>query len=346
MSQSSAAVPSAAVTAAFDDAARSRASAVVVHLHPAGAAPALASDRIAGALSTCGSVLDTETVDSAAPDEKGDPTVGLAGRRFAVAGADVASLRAVADDLLAAADVPSPRSWADRGRTGETLAVVPAGVFAAPRKLLVMDVDSTLIQQEVIELLAAHAGREEEVAAVTEAAMRGELDFAQSLHARVEALAGLEASVVEDVRRSVRLSPGARALVAAFRVAGHRVGVVSGGFIQILRPLADDLGLDFAVANELEIVDGRLTGRVVGDVVDRAAKESCLRRWADESGVPLEATIAIGDGANDLDMVLAAGLGIAYCAKPALAAEAAARIDLPRLDAALELAGVARPSVA
>ncbi|WP_309079891.1 phosphoserine phosphatase SerB [Zhihengliuella sp.] len=344
MSQSSQAVPTTA--AAFEEAARTRASAVVVHLHPGPACAALTAERIVAALSACGTVLATAPVDSSAPEGAGDRAVALGGQRFAVEAADVAALRAAADDLLTAADVPSPRSWADRGRTGETLSVVPASVYAAPHKLLVMDVDSTLIQQEVIELLAAHAGREAEVAAVTEAAMRGELDFAQSLHARVEALAGLDASVIDAVRHTVRLSPGARDLVAAFRAAGHRVGVVSGGFIQILRPLADDLGLDFAVANELEISGGRLTGRVVGEVVDRAAKESCLRRWADESGVPLEATIAVGDGANDLDMVLASGLGVAYCAKPALATEAAARIDLPRLDAVLELTGVERPSAA
>lgn len=219
-------------------------------------------------------------------------------------------------------------------------ALVAAALVEAPRKLLVMDVDSTLIQQEVIELLAAHAGREAEVAAVTEAAMRGELDFAESLHARVATLAGLEASVIDEVRAAVVLSGGARELIESFHAAGHLVGVVSGGFRQILDPLAADLGLDFARANDLGLADGVLTGTVHGDVVDAAAKEQCLRRWAADAGIPLEHTIAAGDGANDLLMVAAAGLGVAYCAKPALRAAADAAIDLPRLDIIRHLAGV------
>ncbi|WP_372699308.1 phosphoserine phosphatase SerB [Arthrobacter sp. JSM 101049] len=219
-------------------------------------------------------------------------------------------------------------------------ALVPAALIEAPRKLLVMDVDSTLIQQEVIELLAAHAGREAEVAAVTEAAMRGELDFAASLHARVATLGGLDAAVIDQVRAAVVLSEGARELVEAFHAAGHLVGVVSGGFRQILDPLAADLGLDFAQANDLGLADGVLTGTVHGDVVDAATKEACLRRWAADAGIPLEHTIAAGDGANDLLMVAAAGLGVAYRAKPALRAAADAVIDLPRLDVLRHLAGV------
>ena len=159
-------------------------------------------------------------------------------------------------------------------------AIVPASLRSAPRKFLIMDVDSTLIQQEVIELLAAYAGKREEVTAVTEAAMRGELDFAQSLHARVAVLAGLPADVVDSVRAEVKLSLGAAELVAAFQAAGHVVAVVSGGFNQILQPIAEGLGLDYWIANELEIVDGALTGKVIGDVIDRAAKEKYLREWA------------------------------------------------------------------
>ncbi|WP_417219295.1 phosphoserine phosphatase SerB [Arthrobacter sp.] len=225
-------------------------------------------------------------------------------------------------------------------RDGQLHALVPAALIEAPRKLLVMDVDSTLIQQEVIELLAAHAGREAEVAAVTEAAMRGELDFAGSLHARVQTLAGLDAGVIETVRAAVVLSEGARELVEAFHAAGHLVGVVSGGFQQILTPLADGLGLDFARANDLGIADGVLTGTVSGEVVDAATKEACLRRWAADAGIPVEHTIAAGDGANDLLMVRAAGLGIAYRAKPALRAAADAAIDVPRLDIVRHLSGV------
>lgn len=223
---------------------------------------------------------------------------------------------------------------------GLDTAIVPAGLRSVPRKLLIMDVDSTLIQQEVIELLAAYAGKREEVAAVTEAAMRGELDFAQSLHARVAVLAGLPAAVVDSVRAEVKLSAGAAELVAAFKAAGHVVAVVSGGFNQILRPIAEDLGLDYWVANELEIVDGALTGRVLGAVIDRAAKEKYLREWAAAEGIAMEHTIAVGDGANDLDMLGAAGIGVAFNAKPAVCAVADAAINMPYLDAVRHIAGV------
>jgi phosphoserine phosphatase len=229
---------------------------------------------------------------------------------------------------------------AGAAQDGLDTAIVPASLRTAPRKLLIMDVDSTLIQQEVIELLAAHAGKREEVAAVTEAAMRGELDFAQSLHARVAVLAGLPAAVVDSVRAEVKLSEGAAELVAAFKAAGHVVAVVSGGFNQILRPIAADLGLDYWLANELEIVDGVLTGKVLGAVIDRAAKEKYLREWAAAEGIAMEHTIAVGDGANDLDMLGAAGIGVAFNAKPAVRAVADSAINMPYLDAVRHIAGV------
>ncbi|GGG63874.1 hypothetical protein GCM10011374_29230 [Kocuria dechangensis] len=217
---------------------------------------------------------------------------------------------------------------------GVDVNVVPTRLFDPERrKLLIVDVDSTLIQQEVVEMLAAHAGREAEVAAVTEAAMRGELDFAQSLHARVETLAGLPASVIDEVRAAVRLSPGADVLVKAFLREGHAVAAVSGGFLGILTPLAEQLQLTRHIANTLEVVDGKLTGRVLGEVVDRAVKERSLRTWAEELGIALEDVIAVGDGANDIDMLTAAGLGVAYNGKPALRAAADAQINLPNLDA-------------
>ncbi|MFJ3956626.1 phosphoserine phosphatase SerB [Arthrobacter sp. NPDC090010] len=220
------------------------------------------------------------------------------------------------------------------------VAVVPSALRHAERKFLIMDVDSTLIQQEVIELIAAHAGKEAEVAAVTEAAMRGELDFAQSLHQRVAQLAGLPVSVLDEVRDAVRLSVGARRLVDAFHAQGHQVAVVSGGFSQVLEPIAQDLGLDHWLANDLEIQDGVLTGRVAGDVVDRATKAGKLREWAQAAGVPLDACFAVGDGANDLDMLATAGLGIAFNAKPAVQGAAGAAINQPHLDAVAVLAGV------
>lgn len=223
---------------------------------------------------------------------------------------------------------------------GMDTALVPSELRTAPRKLLIMDVDSTLIQQEVIELLAAHAGKREEVAAVTEAAMRGELDFAQSLHARVAVLAGLPTDVVNSVREEVLLSAGAAELVAAFKAAGHVVAVVSGGFNQILEPIATELSLDYWQANELEIVDGKLSGKVLGAVVDRAAKEKYLREWAAAEGIAMEHTVAVGDGANDLDMLGAAGIGVAFNAKPAVRAVADSAINMPYLDAVRHIAGV------
>lgn len=249
---------------------------------------------------------------------------------------DVASTPA--HDERALADLR--RAVAENGPAGVDTAIVPAVLRGAGRKFLIMDVDSTLIQQEVIELLAAYAGKREEVTAVTEAAMRGELDFAQSLHARVAVLAGLPADVVDSVRDEVTLSLGAAELVAAFKEAGHVVAVVSGGFNQILRPIAEGLGLDYWVANELEVADGALTGKVIGEVIDRAAKEKYLREWAAKEGIPMEHTIAVGDGANDLDMLGAAGIGVAFNAKPAVRAVADAAVNMPYLDAVRYIAGV------
>ena len=202
--------------------------------------------------------------------------------------------------------------------------------------LLVMDVDSTLIQAEVIELIAEHAGTRDEVAAVTEAAMRGELDFAQSLHARVATLAGLDVEVLESVRQSVPLTPGARTLVGAFHERGWPVGLVSGGFAEVVEPLAAALGIEHVRANALESEGGRLTGRVRGAVVDRRAKEDFLRDLAQAQGIPLERCVAIGDGANDLDMVTTAGTGVAFCAKPALREAADVAVDEPDLALVLD----------
>ena len=206
--------------------------------------------------------------------------------------------------------------------------------------LLVMDVDSTLITGEVIEMLAAHAGSLDRVAEVTERAMRGELDFAASLHERVATLAGLPVEVLDEVRAQMELSPGARELIATVQGRGWAVGLVSGGFVELVTPLASSLGISLVRANRLEVADGRLTGRVTGAVVDRAAKAVALRDYAEQVGVPLERTVAIGDGANDLDMLATAGLGIAYNAKPVVARQADATIE-GRLDAALALPALA-----
>jgi phosphoserine phosphatase len=234
---------------------------------------------------------------------------------------------------------------AEAAAQGVDVAVVRSGLHRRAKRLVVMDVDSTLIQDEVIELFAAHAGCEEQVAEVTAAAMRGELDFAESLRARVALLAGLDASVTEKVRADVRLTPGARTLIRTLKRLGYQVAVVSGGFTQVTDHLQERLGLDFAAANTLEVADGKFTGRVVGEIVDRAGKARLLRRFAAEADVPLEQTVAIGDGANDLDMLNAAGLGVAFNAKPVVREAADTAVNVPFLDTVLYLLGVTREEV-
>ncbi|MCT1458322.1 phosphoserine phosphatase SerB [Aestuariimicrobium sp. p3-SID1156] len=217
----------------------------------------------------------------------------------------------------------------DRGRVREPLSL-------RPPKLLVLDVDSTLTTSEAIDLLAEHAGLGEKVAEITERAMQGELDFAQSLIERVACLEGLPVSVLDEVREQIAFQPGAAALVEAIHAAGGKVGVVSGGFIEIVQPLVDQLGIDYATANTLEISpEGALTGRITGPVIDREAKAATLQHYCELAGCAVEESVAIGDGANDLLMLSRAGLGIAYCAKPVTAEQADATISFPRLDAAL-----------
>lgn len=203
--------------------------------------------------------------------------------------------------------------------------------------LLVMDADSTLIEQEVIEMLAEHAGAQERVAEVTDRAMRGEMDFAASLHERVATLAGLEEKVFAEVLAQVRLTPGAEELIEEMHRRGCRVGVVSGGFEEVVVPLARRLGIDHVAANRLETAEGRLTGRVVGRVVDREVKEIMLRQWAGQDGVDMARTVAVGDGANDLGMIGAAGLGVAFCAKPVVVEQAPAAVHVRDLRAVLDL---------
>ena len=213
------------------------------------------------------------------------------------------------------------------------------------KRLIVFDVDSTLIQGEVIEMLAEHAGAGAAVAAITEAAMRGEIDFAESLHQRVATLAGLPAEVLDEVADKVELTKGARTTIRTLRRLGFHCGVVSGGFRQVIDPLAHELMLDFVAANELEILDGRLTGRVVGPIIDRAGKAKALRDFANQAGVPMEQTVAVGDGANDIDMLNAAGLGVAFNAKPALREVADASLSHPYLDTVLFILGVTRAEI-
>jgi len=238
---------------------------------------------------------------------------------------------------------------ADLGRVavevGIDVAVQRGGLHRRALRLVVMDVDSTLIQDEVIDLLAARAGCAGEVAKITSAAMRGELDFASSLHERVALLAGLDAAVLDDVRRELRLTAGARTLIRTLAGLGYRFGIVSGGFIQVIGPLAAELGIGYVAANTLDIAAGKLTGRVTGPVIDRAGKADALRGFARDAGVPLSQTVAIGDGANDLDMIAAAGLGVAFNAKPAVRDAADTSVSVPYLDAVLYLLGISSEDV-
>lgn len=233
----------------------------------------------------------------------------------------------------------------EAARQGLDIAVQPANLLRRGMRLIVMDVDSTLIQGEVIEMLAAHAGFEPEVAAITEAAMRGELDFEESLRSRVKLLAGVDASAIDEVYDAIVITPGARTLVRTLRRLGYRFAIVSGGFSQITDRLAADLGIHFSRANELEIVDGKLTGNIIGDVVDRAGKATALRQFAAEVGVDVASVIAIGDGANDLDMLSAAGLGIAYNARPMVREAADTAVNVPYLDAIMYLLGISREEI-
>ena len=214
------------------------------------------------------------------------------------------------------------------------------------KRLVLLDVDSTLIQEEVIELLANKAGAGAEVARITAAAMSGQIEFAAALDARVKLLTGLPETVLEEVRQEITLTAGARELIAALQKLGHQVGIVSGGFIDVIEPLAKELNIDFIRANKLEIIEGKLTGRLEGSVIDRAGKAQALRDFAKISDVEIAETVAIGDGANDLDMLKTAGIGIAFNAKPILQSVADISLNTPNLDCALYLMGLSEAEIA
>jgi phosphoserine phosphatase len=228
---------------------------------------------------------------------------------------------------------------------GVDIALEDYSLSRRAKRLIVFDVDSTLIQGEVIEMLAHRVGAHAAVAAITEAAMRGELDFAESLNRRVATLAGLPAEVLAEVGEQIELTPGARTTLRTLRRLGFYCGIVSGGFRQVIEPLAHELEMDFVAANELEIVDGKLTGRVVGQIIDRPGKAKALRDFAQQAGVPMAQTVAVGDGANDIDMLAAAGLGVAFNAKPALREVADASISHPYLDTVLFILGITRGEI-
>ncbi len=289
---------------------------------------------------------------------------GSVAQALAALGANIDAIRRVADYPVTGLELMvSPGSGQESGQhpagtlrarlvevahaAGVDVAVERAGLARRSKRLIVFDVDSTLVQGEAIEMLAARAGPEveAEVRAVTEAAMRGELDFAESLRRRVSVLAGLPESVLAEVAQELELTPGARTTIRTLKRLGYRCGVVSGGFTRVIAGLVQELGLDFCAANELEVVDGRLTGRVTGEIVDRPGKAVALRRFAAEFGVPLEQCVAVGDGANDIDMLSTAGLGIAFNAKQALRDVADAALSHPYLDVVLFVLGITRDEV-
>jgi phosphoserine phosphatase len=248
-----------------------------------------------------------------------------------VQSADAVRLRAV---LVQAAE-----------ETGVDIAVEQAGLRRRAKRLVVLDVDSTLIRDEAIDVLAARAGVSDQVSQITARAMGGHLDFAQSLHERVALLAGLPEAVVREVRDELRLTPGARTFVRTLHRLGYHVGVVSGGFTVFTDRFVEELNLDFAAANQLEVVDGVVTGRVVGPIIDRPGKAAAMAEFAAKFSVPLAQTVAVGDGANDIDMLEAAGLGIAFNAKSALRAAADASVNLPYLDTVLFVLGISREEI-
>ena len=282
---------------------------------------------------------------------------GVVAREVAALGVNIDSIRGVSDypvtGLELRVSVPPGAAY---GQLQASLARVAVdervdialedySLSRRAKRLIVFDVDSTLIQGEVIEMLADRVGAHAAVLEITEAAMRGELDFAESLHRRVATLEGMPAEVLEEVGEQIELTPGARTTLRTLRRLGYHCGIVSGGFRQIIDPLAHELKMDFVAANELEIVDGKLTGRVIGPVIDRPGKAKALRDFAAQAGVPLEQTVAVGDGANDMDMLAAAGLGVAFNAKPALREVADASLNHPYLDTVLFILGITRGEI-
>jgi len=282
-----------------------------------------------------------------------DAIAAIAGR-IAASGANIDRITRLASDPVTCIELDV--SGAEPAHLRDALALVAAdrgvdvavqrgGLYRRAMRLIVMDVDSTLIQDEVIDLLAARAGCAAEVAKVTESAMRGELDFAASLRERTALLAGLDASVVDSVRAGLRLTPGARTLIRTLQRLGYKCGIVSGGFTSVIEPLAAELGIDYVAANTLEVADGKLTGRVLDPVIDRDGKTEALREFARAAGVPLSQTVAVGDGANDLGMIAAAGLGVAFNAKPVVRNAADTSLNVPYLDTILYLLGISRDAV-
>ena len=228
---------------------------------------------------------------------------------------------------------------------GIDIAVEQSGLTRRAKRVVLLDMDSTLIQEEVIDLIAEKFGVGPAVVAITERAMRGEIDFSTSLRERVALLAGADLAILDEVKNQITLTPGARTLIRTLHRLGHKVGVVSGGFLDVIEPLLNELNIDYYRANKLEAKDGKLTGAITGAIIDRKGKADALRDFAEKEGVGLAQTIAIGDGANDLGMLEIAGLGIAFNAKPAVRAAADSSINSPYLDSVLYLMGITRSEI-
>ena len=250
---------------------------------------------------------------------------------FLVEGADPEKLRASLMDVAA--------------QEGIDIAVQPHGLSRRSSRLVVLDVDSTLIRNEVIDLLADEAGHGEEISRLTEQAMRGEIDYSEALKQRVQLLAGAGVEIINRSKSRMVLTAGARTFIRTLKRLGYRVAIISGGFTHFTDELAKELGIDHSYANKLEVVDGVLTGQIEGDIIDPEAKATLLENIALNEGISLEQTVAIGDGANDLPMLQKAGLGIAFNAKPVLAGAADTSLNVPYLDAILFLLGVSREEV-
>ncbi len=285
--------------------------------------------------------------------------ISAIGQTLADYGANIDTIRGLSDypvtgiELLVSVANPEPGGGVSLRKAlaeltaslGIDIAIERAGLQRRSKRLICFDCDSTLITGEVIEMLAAHAGKEAEVKDVTDRAMRGELDFEESLRERVAVLEGLDSSIIDEVARDIQLTPGARTTIRTLKRMGYRAAVVSGGFIQVLENLAADLDLDYVRANTLEIKDGKLTGKVIGEIVDRAAKARLLSEFAADAGLQMHQTVAVGDGANDIDMLSAAGLGIAFNAKPALKEIADTSVNHPYMDEILHILGISREEI-